>query len=453
MDRTPASVLLRPSRPTTAATSSDEPQSSSFRFLQPVATTTTNSPSYSPPLSPPQLQGPIPNLLPIFAKYPTKRKNRGQIRIRVDNTAFYCHKDVLVLASPFFESCITGGWKETEPRANKLGTAGAPTLAGQREGRQGQEVNSVEPAAESERELDSPVSSKRQSFQTSKTTASSSTETSVDIDPPDPESTPPSANSAPPHTTAFTTTQMDPSSPPGSDLGEVAPSITVSYISSIFEDDEIDSDDDEEGDEQVICRLRLVEENASSFQDLLCHLYPRLECLISWNNAGDLCRMASKFDIPSLRNACIAFLLPSAAGKPIAGMRIAEEMNIPELYKEASRYTLDNYQNWPQEELALLSQPTLLKLERRRSWFLERLLKLGLVQTSKDYVCQPTCPDTARCAALVDEKWKSAVSSNLCCLCDKIALLMAVVRAVELSFQIWDPTAASFFILMAKNWN
>ena len=75
--------------------------------------------------------------------------------------------------------------------------------------------------------------------------------------------------------------------------------------------------------------------------------------------------MASKFDIPSLRNATIAFLLPSAAGKPVEGMRIAEEMNIPELYKEASRYTLDNYANWDSEELAMLSQSTLLKLERR----------------------------------------------------------------------------------------
>ncbi|KAI5478447.1 BTB/POZ-like domain containing protein [Pseudohyphozyma bogoriensis] len=121
--------------------------------------------------------------------------------------------------------------------------------------------------------------------------------------------------------------------------------------------------------------------------------------------------MAEKFDLPSLRNACFAFLLPSCAGKPVMGMRIAEENNIPELYKESSRYTLDNFANFSPSELATLSQPTLLKLERKRSWFLERLLELGLVQTSKDYVCQPQCPDPVGCAKLVDEKWRSAWAS------------------------------------------
>jgi hypothetical protein len=75
--------------------------------------------------------------------------------------------------------------------------------------------------------------------------------------------------------------------------------------------------------------------------------------------------MARKFDIPSLRNACVAFLLPSAAGNPIKSMKIAEENNMPELYKEASRYVLDGYQNWPVDELAQLTEATLLKLERR----------------------------------------------------------------------------------------
>lgn len=142
---------------------------------------------------------------------------------------------------------------------------------------------------------------------------------------------------------------------------------------------------------------------------------------------GTRIAMSRKFDIPSLRNACVAFLLPSAAGNPIKSMKIAEDNGMPELYKEASRYVLDGYQNWPVDELAQLTEATLLKLERRyvqhytiqfrtddvsrRSWFLERLLKLSLIQTSRDYVCQPTCPDPTLCARLVDEKWKSALAS------------------------------------------
>ena len=109
----------------------------------------------------------------------------------------------------------------------------------------------------------------------------------------------------------------------------------------------------------------LIRYPQTGFQDFLCHLYPRLELLVTWQNAGELLRLSSKFDVPSLRSACIAFLLPSCAGQPVKGMKISEDYNIPELYKEASRYTLDGYANWPAEELAALSEPTLLKLERK----------------------------------------------------------------------------------------
>lgn len=86
---------------------------------------------------------------------------------------------------------------------------------------------------------------------------------------------------------------------------------------------------------------------------------------MTWANVSELLRLSSKFDVPSLRSACLAFLLPSCAGNPVKGMKIAEDNYIPELYKEASRFALDNYGNWPAEELAILSEPTLLKLERR----------------------------------------------------------------------------------------
>ena len=88
----------------------------------------------------------------------------------------------------------------------------------------------------------------------------------------------------------------------------------------------------------------------------------------------------------------------------------AQENGIPELYKEASRYVLDAY-NSIGEDLAILSPTTLLRLERRRSNFLERLLKLGQVSILRDYSCHSHCDEPARCAWLVDEKWRSAFSA------------------------------------------
>lgn len=57
-------------------------------------------------------------------------------------------------------------------------------------------------------------------------------------------------------------------------------------------------------------------------------------------------------------------------------VKLAEDYHIPELYKEASRFLLDNFAHWQPNELAILSPETLLKVERRRTYFLERLLKL-----------------------------------------------------------------------------
>lgn len=59
----------------------------------------------------------------------------------------------------------------------------------------------------------------------------------------------------------------------------------------------------------------------------------------------------------------------------------------------------------------------------RRTWFLERVLKLGLVNIAKEYICVskthlissmllrgknqcPTCPDPPACAKTLEDKWR-----------------------------------------------
>lgn len=92
-------------------------------------------------------------------------------------------------------------------------------------------------------------------------------------------------------------------------------------------------------------------------------------------------------------------------------MRIAELFEEDELYRESSRFVLDNPGGWTEQELSTLSQETLLKLEKRygfsfnygslltmnpnrRNWFLERVLKLGLTPLAKEYQCvnDSICP-------------------------------------------------------------
>ena len=108
-----------------------------------------------------------------------------------------------------------------------------------------------------------------------------------------------------------------------------------------------------------------------------------MECTITWNNVGGLMNISHKLCVPSLQRECLTFLLTHAAGRPIKAMRIAEIYEEEELYRESSRFVLDNPEGWPEQELNTLSQETLLKLEKRYVHCQSRLLSLNFVDQEK----------------------------------------------------------------------
>jgi hypothetical protein len=108
-----------------------------------------------------------------------------------------------------------------------------------------------------------------------------------------------------------------------------------------------------------------------------------MECTITWNNVGGLMNISHKLCVPSLQRECLTFLLTHAAGKPIKAMRIAEIFEEEELYRESSRFVLDNPGGWTEQELNTLSQETLLKLEKRYVHPQTRLLSLTFVGQEK----------------------------------------------------------------------
>jgi hypothetical protein len=105
----------------------------------------------------------------------------------------------------------------------------------------------------------------------------------------------------------------------------------------------------------------------TTLQELLSlfNILHRLECTITWNNVAGLMNISHKLCVPSLQNECRTFLLTHAAGKPIKAMRIAELYQEEDLYRESSRFVLDNPGGWTEQELGTLSQETLLQLEKR----------------------------------------------------------------------------------------
>ncbi len=153
--------------------------------------------------------------------------------------------------------------------------------------------------------------------------------------------------------------------------------------------------------------------------------------------------ISDKLVVPQLQAACLNFLLTHAAGKPIKALRIAELFDIDELYKEASRFVLENPGGWSEGELSTLSKETLLKLEKRsvvtniRSGEADIEVQEKLVPrtSAKDWpgldregipMCAffpfsrdrpftalqcPTCPDPHACARCLEEKWRHGYQS------------------------------------------
>ncbi|KAA1072177.1 hypothetical protein PGT21_029388 [Puccinia graminis f. sp. tritici] len=274
----------------------------------------------------------------------------------------------MIHASPFFESILTGEWAET----TDLNNTSSPSSS----------------SASSTQEQSSPHQPQLDQLYPTTTTTTTTNDQLSDFN---------------------STTNDDPSIQPEDEPAAILPSSAHSQPLTLLRPSIIPNTSNAN---RIEARILLKEERPASFQDLLMFVYPHLECVCTWHNASDLMTMSQKFDMPLLQRHVLNFLLSSVAGKPIEAMKIAEEHQLSELYRESSRFLLDNWQGWDHKELERLSSQTLLKLEKRRTWFLERLLKLGLVNSSRDYVCPPSCPDPQHCTKLVDDKWRSAWAAS-----------------------------------------
>ncbi|KAF9478637.1 hypothetical protein BDN70DRAFT_879770 [Pholiota conissans] len=308
----------------------------------------------------------------------------GTVKIVVESTTFWAHKEILFFASPFFEAVLSGNWSETgrpqsvssiitisQARTEK-GLADSPHASGDPGVDSGEleVVVELDPATFENEDLENDVSTADKSKERDESLAKLQGQATLPSNQPLRTRRPTASSSAGKSSNAQHNTRS-----------------TRQHCDAV---------------------ISLQEEKASTFHDFLKFIYPQMECTITWNNVASLMNISHKLSVPSLQNECLSFLLTHAAGKPIKAMRIAELFQEEELYREASRFVLDNPGGWTEQELNTLSQETLLKLEKRRNWFLERVLKLGLTMVAKEYQCCPTCPDSSVCARLLEEKWRQA---------------------------------------------
>lgn len=316
-----------------------------------------------------------------FAKH---NRFPGTVKIVVESTTFWAHKEVLFFASPFFEAALSGNWSETgrPPSMSSVITISQPpSIPG------GKLVPEV---------------------------PTEMTFAPMDPDTEDLESAPEVKSDGENSDLEATTAQQAKERARNGSLAKLQGTSSSSHpddnqtIKKLPPAQATVRRRVKNGPDAVVV---LKEEKASTFHDFLKFVYPHLECTITWNNVESLMNISHKLCVPSLQKECLTFLLTHAAGRPIKAMRIAELFEEEELYRESSRFVLDNPGGWAEQELNTLSQETLLKLEKRRNWFLERVLKLGLTMVAKEYQCCPTCPDSLICARQLEEKWRQAYHS------------------------------------------
>ncbi|KAF7298268.1 BTB domain-containing protein [Mycena chlorophos] len=294
----------------------------------------------------------------------------GNVKIIVQNTTFWAHKAILWFASPFFQSALGGNWAETgrpQSMSSVITISQTPSDPGNKSAPTEMTFTPMDPDIAEDSE-------------------SSSQESSADSDD---HSKP---TDLPPEPTEQAKAQAIDESLAKLESNPVRPQ-PKRRTTSVHD---------------AIAVIVLKEERASTFHDFLKFIYPHLECTITWNNAESLMNISHKLCVPALQQECLKFLLAHAAGRPIKALRIAEIFEEEELYQQASRFVLDNPGGWTEQELNTLSRDTLLKLEKRRNWFLERVLKLGLTRIDKEYQCCATCPDSANCARVLEDKWRQA---------------------------------------------
>ncbi|KAK1232635.1 hypothetical protein PQX77_004197 [Marasmius sp. AFHP31] len=331
----------------------------------------------------------------------------GTVKIVVESTTFWAHKEVLFFASPFFEAALSGNWAETgrPPSMSSVITISQPPTVPNSSNRTHEippEMTLAPMEENDDLEVVSDGEVTRTDLPAESGTVVSDSEGSISDDEEAKLRARDHSLQKLQSVNGRSSLTLSPSEPDAAmsirSQSTRPPSVKRPVRAAIKRLHN-------NGPDAVIV---LKEERAGTFHDFLKFVYPHLECTITWNNVEGLMNISHKLCVPSLQRECLKFLLTHAAGKPIKAMRIAELFEEEDLYREASRFVLDNPGGWSEHELNTLSQETLLKLEKRRSWFLERVLKIGLTMVAKEYQCCATCPDSPNCARLLEEKWRQA---------------------------------------------
>ncbi|CCO29452.1 hypothetical protein BN14_03465 [Rhizoctonia solani AG-1 IB] len=276
----------------------------------------------------------------------------GTVKIIVEATTFWAHKDILMFASPFFEAVLSGNWAETSASKNRTSCSSIITISQPPSQPSPSHPSQTEPAKSampnSSDELDEDCV--RVTFVD--TELSSADESEGEL----------AENKEKERMESLKKLQGSCAEGSGRTRSKTAPELSrTNKRRSKPVPDAVIQLKEEKASRHIsrlsqICIPPSVRLHGKSRLNVLNSYLP---VVYSRNNVEGLMNISHKLVVPSLQTACLQFLLTHAAGKPIKAMRIAELFEHEELYRESSRFVLDNPGGWSEAELSTLSQETL----------------------------------------------------------------------------------------------
>ncbi|ELU39303.1 BTB domain-containing protein [Rhizoctonia solani AG-1 IA] len=226
----------------------------------------------------------------------------GTVKIIVETTTFWAHKDILMFASPFFEAVLSGNWAETSASKNRTSCSSIITIS--------------QPPSQP-----SPVHPSQTAPATS-TMPHPSDEIDSDC-------------------VRVTDVDTELSSADESD-GELAENKERERLESLKKLQGLLAGTGRARSKTAPELSRTSKRRSKPIPDAVIQLKEEKFNFESLTEFQSRMNISHKLVVPSLQTACLQFLLTHAAGKPIKAMRIAELFEHEELYRESSRFVLDN---------------------------------------------------------------------------------------------------------------
>jgi len=212
-------------------------------------------------------------------------------------------------------------------------------------------------------------------------------------------------------------------------------------------------------DPKIIAHFELKDNVAKHFEDLLSVLYPHTSLVITWENIEYIGSIAHQYQIVAVISRLQEFLDPRWHTKPLYTLVLAEQLNLANEYREASRVVIDELLTVQTDPLfERLGDATKLKLFRRYTQFIAEMKTTmawgSSVMVTAKHFSQHTPRSPLNYASLYQQYaysspstiWKNVIRGVNCAICgDQFTTILNSIPFVS-GPPIGSPLGQQYFL-------